>query len=248
MNKPKILHIDIETSPILAWVWSLFKPIIAIGQIEEDWYILCWAAKWHGKKKMYTSSLWDWSEDNKWSREAELKVLMDLWDLLDQADIVVGHNADRFDVSKVNAKFFEYGLTPPSPYKIVDTLKVARANFRFSANRLDYIAQLIEKGSKLKTDFDLWIDVMSGNAKQCKRMMTYNIQDVVLLEEIYTEMIPWISNHPNVGVFNEKEEVQCTNCGSTEVHYRGFSYANAGKYQRYVCRDCGKWGKLAANL
>lgn len=247
MNAPKILHLDIETAPILAWVWSLFKPLIAIGQIEQDWHILCWAAKWHGKKKIYKSALWHYPIIYKTNRLDESAVLHHLWNLLNEADIVVAHNGDRFDVAKVNAKFFEYGFTPPSPFKTVDTLKVARANFKFSANRLDYIAQLKGVGSKLKTDFDLWLDVMAGIKKQCKRMMDYNVQDVVLLEEIYTLMLPWITNHPNVGAYGDGKATCCAGCGSEAIHYRGFTYTNAGKYQRFVCTDCGKWGKLAAN-
>jgi hypothetical protein len=247
MHKPKILHLDIETAPILAWVWSLWKPTIAIGQIEQDWHMLCWAAKWHGKKRVYKEALWHYRDRYERSKTDEVAILTALWQLLDEADIVVAHNGDRFDVAKINAKFFEYGMNPPSPFKTVDTLKVAKANFKFSANRLDYIAKLKRVGQKLKTDFDLWLDVMAGNKKQCKRMMDYNVQDVLLLEEIYTLLLPWITNHPNVGVYNDKEEVQCPNCGGTHLHYRGFAYTNAGKYQRFVCTDCGRWGKLPTN-
>lgn len=246
--KPRILHIDIETAPILAWVWGLYKPCIAISQIEQDWHLLCWAAKWHGEKKVMRDALWKYKLSYLLDPRMERHILESLWNLLDEADIVVAHNGDRFDVAKVNAKFFEYGFKPPSPFKIVDTLKVVRANFNFSSNKLDYIAQLKDVGEKLKTDFELWIDVMNGNPKQCKRMMDYNVQDVILLEKIYTMMLPWISNHPNVGVFEDDSVTQCAGCGSSDLQYRGYSYTNAGKYQRYVCKDCGKWGKLAANL
>jgi len=247
MKKPKILHIDIETSPILAWVWSLFKPMISIVQIKQDWHILCWAAKWHGKPRIIKDALWHHKDVYRKSKLNETAILDSLWNLLDEAEIVVAHNGDRFDVAKINAKFFEYGMTPPSPYKTVDTLKVARANFKFSANRLDYIAKLKGVGQKLKTDFDLWLDVMAGVNKECKRMMDYNIQDVILLEQIYTLLLPWITNHPNAGVYNDKEEVQCAGCSSTKIHFRGFTHTNAGRYQRFVCTDCGKWGKLPAN-
>jgi len=244
---PKILHIDIETAPMLAWVWGFFKQNVSIGQIHQDWHMLCWAAKWHGKKKVYKEALWHYNLYND-DKTDEVIILEKLWTLLDEADVVVGHNADRFDVAKVNAKFFEYGMKPPSPFKIVDTLKVARANFKFSSNRLDYVAQLLEVGEKNKTDFNLWLDVMKGDKKACKYMMDYNVQDVVLLEELYTAMLPWITNHPNVGGFNDDVTTCCAGCVSINIHYRGFAYANAGKYQRYVCIDCGKWGKLAANL
>lgn len=245
--RPKILHIDIETAPILAWTWGLFKQNIAIGQIEEDWYMLCWAAKWHGKKRVFKEALWDYARPEEALRDSEEYLVVSLWNLLDAADIVVAHNGDRFDVAKINAKFYEYGLTPPSPFKTVDTLKVARAHFGFSSNRLDYIAKLKGFGQKLKTDFDLWLDVMNGDSKQCKRMMDYNVHDVVLLEEVYESMLPWITNHPNVNVYTDSTNTCCAGCGSSDIHFRGYAYTNAGKYQRFVCNDCGKWGKLGTN-
>ena len=244
---PKILHIDIETAPMLSWHWGLFKQNIAIGQIHQDWYMLCWAAKWHGKKKIFKHALWHYCPRGGDLKEQEIFLLEALWDLLDEADIVVGHNGDRFDVAKINAKFYEYGFTPPSPFKIVDTLKVARSHFGFSSNRLDYIAKLKSFGQKLKTDFDLWLDVMNGVKKECKRMMDYNVQDVILLEEVYTSMLPWITNHPNVAVWSDDESTVCPGCGSDSIHFRGYSHTNAGKYRRFVCNDCGKWGKVPYN-
>ncbi len=210
--------------------------------------MLCWAAKWHMEPEVSSDALWNHTVSGKWTKSAEEKMVKNVHKMLDEADIVVGHNGDRFDVSKMNAKFYEYGLLPPSPYRTVDTLKVARSRFGFPSNKLDYIIQLREKGAKLKTDFQLWIDVMEGDAKQCKRMMLYNIEDVVILEQVYVDMLPWISNHPNVGVYSDDEVLQCTACGSDDIHKRGFSFTNAGKYQRIVCNSCGKWDKLPANL
>jgi len=248
MEGPRILHIDIETAPILAWVWGLFKQNVAIGQIHKDWHILCWAAKWHKEAGVYSDALWRHTVSGKWTKGAEEKIVRSVWRMLDEADIVVGHNADRFDVSKINAKFYEYGMLPPSPYRTVDTLKVARNRFGFPSNKLDYIIQLKAKGAKLKTDFELWIDVMTGKPKACKRMMDYNMEDVRILEDVYTDMLPWITNHPNMGVYNDGEATQCSACGSTHIHKRGFSYTNLGVYQRIVCIGCGHWDKLPTNL
>lgn len=247
MSQPRILHIDIETAPMLAWVWGLFKQNVAIGQIHQDWHMLCWAAKWQGQRRVIKDALW-FHQEYQEDRTNDRTILTSLWKLLDEAAIVVAHNGDRFDVAKINAKFFEYDIPPPSPFKIVDTLKVARANFKFSSNRLDYIAKLKEVGQKDKTDFDLWLDVMKGIPSQCNRMMKYNIQDVILLEQIYTKMLPWISNHPNIGVYTDENTTVCPSCGGSSIHYRGFAYTTAGKYQRFVCNHCGKWGRLATNV
>jgi hypothetical protein len=245
---PKILHLDIETAPVLAWVWQLFKPLISIDQIHQDWFMLCWAAKWHKSDEIIYDALWEHTTRYKKDKTDDRAIVESVWHLLDEADIVVAHNAARFDVPKINAKFFEYGMPPPSPYKVVDTLAVARARFRFTSNKLDYISQLKAFGQKHKTDFQLWLDVISGNKKQCERMLDYNIQDTELLEIVYTAMRPWITNHPNVGVYNDEERTTCTTCGSDHIHFRGYAYTTAGKYRRFVCKDCGHWGRMAVNL
>ncbi len=247
MSEPKILFFDVETAPMLAWVWGLFKQNISIGQIHQDWHMLCYAAKWLGKDEIFYDALWEHDAYAKDKTNDEY-IVATMWHLLDEADIVVAHNASRFDVAKVNAKFFEYGMKPPAPYKVVDTLKVARANFRFSSNKLDYISQLMNIGEKLKTDFDLWLDVMKGDKAQCKRMLEYNIKDVALLEELYLEMRPWITNHPNLGVYTDDTTTTCPSCNGSDIQYRGFAYTAAGKYQKFVCNSCGHWGRLAANV
>lgn len=244
---PKILLFDIETAPILAWVWGLFKQNIAITQIEQDWYMLCYAAKWLGSDEIMFDANWFHKKDYKKDPTSDLNIVQSLWHLLDEADVVIAHNGDRFDVNKVRAKFYEYGFTPPSPFKVVDTLKSSRANFGHSAHRLDHIAKKRKLGQKLKTDFDLWLDVMKGDKVQQEKMMEYNIHDVELLEDVYLEMRPWITNHPNYGVYREDEKPICPKCGSPHINYRGYAHTTAGKYRRFVCTDCGGWGRQAQN-
>ncbi len=52
----KILLLDIETSPNLAYVWGLFKQNVAINQIKESGSVLCWAAKWYGSRDVMFDS------------------------------------------------------------------------------------------------------------------------------------------------------------------------------------------------
>lgn len=238
----KILILDIETRPILGWVWGIWKQNIApTSQIKEDWEIITWAAKWHGEEYTYYAT----TEGQNGDAEA----LEQLWTLLDEADIVIAHNGDKFDIPKINARFLENGMQPPSPYKSIDTLKVCKRNFRLTSNRLDYVAKVLGYGGKIETGgMDLWIRCLEGDKAAWKQMLIYNIHDVQLLEWVYETVRPWIHNHPNVALYNEDEATVCTACGSSHIHYRGFAYTPVGKYQRYVCTDCGKWGRLAENL
>jgi hypothetical protein len=245
--EPKILFFDIETAPIRAWVWGLFKQNIAVGQIDQDWYMLCYAAKWLGSDEIIYDAIWHDKKTFKKDPSNDYQVVSTIWDLLDEADIVVAHNADRFDVNKVRAKFYEYGFEPPSPFKVVDTLKVSRANFGHSTHRLDHIANKRNLGRKLKTDFDLWLDCMSGNKDQQDKMIEYNIHDVELLEDVYLEMRPWVTNHPNYGVYTDGDQTVCPKCGSVDLHHRGYAYTTAGKFRRIKCNNCGGWSRYASN-
>ena len=55
--KPKILSLDIETAPMVGTFWGLWKQNIGLNQIAEDWYILCYAAKWLDTEDVVYDSL-----------------------------------------------------------------------------------------------------------------------------------------------------------------------------------------------
>lgn len=238
-NGPKILVFDIETAPVLTHIWSLRQKYIPIDMIKEDLFILCWAAKWLHEDKVVKFKLPDFKGSYKKNKKDDLKLLEPLWDLLNEADMVVAHNGTRFDVPMVNARFLYHGFPPPDPYKIIDTLTVARREFRLTSNKLDYIGQYLELGKKNKTDFDLWIGCMNGDSKAWKTMMDYNVQDVHLLEEVYLKLRPWDKRHPNFGLYVNDSEPCCTACGSTRLIKKGFEYTQVGMYRRWRCKDCG---------
>src|SRR5690554_2502619 len=134
----KILILDIETAPILAHVWRTFKENVGLEQISFDWYILSFAAKWlHSDETLYF--------DQQYAKDVEddTPLMQRLWKLLDDADIIVAHNGRRFDLKKINARFAIKGFKPPSPYRIVDTLEIAKKNFAFTSNRLAYLTDTL---------------------------------------------------------------------------------------------------------
>lgn len=238
----RILLLDIETRPILAYVWGIWKQNVGLNQIEEDWSILTYAAKWYGEDEYV---LYDTAKGQK----DDVSLLESLWGLLDEADVVVAHNGERFDVPKINARFLKAGFMPPSPYKQIDTLKVAKRQFRLTSNRLDYIAKYLGFEGKMETGgMQLWIDCMEDKAEAWDTMLEYNIKDVDILEWVYETLRPWIWNHPNVALYDDNEETRCPVCGSNHIHFRGYAYTPVGKYRRFVCLDCGKWNRTAENV
>lgn len=246
-GQAKTLILDIETAPIAGYVWRLWKQNVGLNQIIGDWYILSWAAKWLGDNKVFYH---DQSRAPKLEDDTDL--LVKLWHMLDEADFVVAHNGRKFDTKKINARFIKAGLGPPSPYRIIDTLEIAKAKFAFTSNKLEYISELLNVDfKKLKhgeyPGFALWTAVMAGDKAAWREMRLYNEYDVLSLEETYLHLRPWDDRHPNVN-FGESAENRCPPCGSADLAPKGYAHTNTGKYQRYQCNDCGAWSRSRYTL
>lgn len=235
----KILLLDIETAPNVAYVWGLFKENIPLARLVDSGYVLCWSAKWIGSNEILFDSI---------NRSGEVKMLKGIHDLLSEADAVIHYNGSRFDIPTLNKEFLLYGLLPPATYKQIDLLRTVRKEFRFVSSKLDYVAQALNVGAKVKhAGFQMWIDCMNNDAEAWKQMEEYNIGDVLVLEKVYYKLLPWIKNHPNVGLHNDIGEI-CPNCGGIHLERRGFSFTSLGKFQRFLCRTCGTWSKSRKNL
>jgi hypothetical protein len=240
MMRPKILLLDLETAPNLGWFWDMWETN-PIG-IKVNWHLLSFSHKWLGEKKIHTHALPDF-EGYKKNPDDDKQLVQALWLLMDEADIIIAHNADKFDIKKSNARFIFHKLKPPSPYKTIDTLKVARKHFKFDSNRLNDLGKYLGVGSKLPhTGAHLWLGCMAGDKKAWAVMRKYNEKDIELLEEVYLELRPWMTNHPNLNVYDEVAGA-CPSCQSKKIEKRGFSVTILGKKQRYHCLSpkCGAW-------
>lgn len=237
--EPKILLLDIETSPNVGYTWGRWEQNV-IDFIRE-WSILCFSAKWLGGAQT-TKCLADYKgHSGEYTDDAAL--VKDLWKMCDEADIIIAHNGDSFDVKKMNARFTYHGLQPPSPYKTIDTKKVAKKYFAFNSNSLNDLGVHLGLGKKVDTGgFELWLGCIRGDAQAWKKMKRYNKQDVVLLEKIYLHLRPWMRAHPNVGIYKNGELV-CPKCGSGDVNWRGYARSNVARYRKYQCQSCGGWGQ-----
>ena len=214
----KILLLDLETAPNLVHVWGLWQQNVGLPQILTSGYTLCWAAKWHGEKKVMFDSIHQSSSE---------KMLFGLHDLLGTADAVVHYNGTKFDIPTIQKEFVLNHMAPPAPYKQIDLLQVARKEFRFPSNKLDYVVQALGVGKKIRhAGHELWIACMNGDDKAWKEMENYNKNDVIILEKLYDRLLPWIKTHPNYGLYNGGKVV-CVNCGGHHLQRRGFAFTNA---------------------
>jgi DNA polymerase elongation subunit (family B) len=237
-SSTKILLYDLETAPNTAFVWGKWETNV-LSYINEG-YLLSFAYKWLGDKGVKSFALPDF-KGYKRNKANDFKLVKVLYDLMNQADIVIAHNADGFDIKKSNARFLYYGLKPPVPFKSVDTLKVARKYFKLNSNSLDDLGKYLGIGEKVKTGgFDLWKGCINGDMKAWKKMIDYNKNDVALLEKVYLTLLPWIKNHPNINIVDEVQKA-CPNCGSTKLQKRGIGVNILTKHQRFQCMSCGHW-------
>lgn len=230
----KVLVLDVETLPILGYSWGVWNQNIYPNQIIKDWCLLSYSAKWLGDDRIISDVL-----TSKEAKERDdSRITNGAWKLLDEADIVITHNGKRFDIRKLNTRFWKNKLHKPSSYKIIDTLTTARSVFGLTYNKLDFIAKFVGADEKLETDFELWASCDKGDRIALDVMKAYNEQDVFTLEEIYINMREWIPNHPDMGVYQGLKDV-CPVCVSPQIKEIGIYTADKKRFPEFRCEDCG---------
>lgn len=249
MNKPRILALDIETSPLHVSIWALGKQYVAPRQIKKDWSILAFAAKWVGdppNKMIYMDQ-----RTIKRGKENDSRLMKKLWQLMSKSDIILTQNGKKFDIKKINSRFVEMGLTKPSAYKQLDTYVINKKYFGFTSYKLEYLAEKLKlKHRKLKhkkyPGEELWDECLKGNQVAWNEMEHYNKQDVLCLEDLYDKIKAW-DDSINFNLYYSSLESICK-CGSTKFKKKGFAYTSTGKYQRYKCVECGSDARDKKNL
>ena len=235
-RRARILLFDIETAPLVGTVWQKYEADL-IWMVQE-WYMLCFAYKWLDESKTHVIAQPDF-ESYKPGSPNDYHVVKELHRLISEADIVIAHNGNSFDVKKANARFIFHGLGPTVPAQQVDTLRMARKYFALTSNKLDDIGEYLGVGRKIRTDKGLWRACMAGEEKAWRKMKSYNKQDVRLLEQVYLKLLPYDTGHPNRANIEGRPRA-CKNCGVEGFLWaQGWRYTKTGKYRRYQCKSCG---------
>lgn len=245
-NTAKILVFDVETSliPVKGGLFRAGQQYISPEILDGLPNMITWSAKWLLSKNVM--------HDKLTSKEAinrdDARITKSLWELIREADIVIAHNGDRFDIPMMNTRFLINGLTPPESYISIDTLKSARKHLKLPSNKLAEIAKNFNKTNKIETNRELWENVLLGYIEAINEMQDYNDQDVLTLEEIYLLFRPWIKPHPNVSIFMDSNEPRCIYCGSKNVlPTDGYYYTSVSKFAEYRCSDCGGISRAGSN-
>lgn len=249
-KQPKILLHDIETAPSRSYVWGRFKQNVGQNQVISEGFVLTWAAQWLGQDKIMWDALDQYDDYDPLSAyENDYKVVESLWKLYDEADIVIAHNAP-FDTKTMNARFAYWGLRPPSPYKIVDTLQIAKSKFRFPSNRLDSLGDYLKVGRKVPTGgFELWSGCYAGDKQSFKTMTKYNIGDIHLLRDVYMKLRAWDGKAPNLSNYYDDSKARCVVCGSTELFaIEKKAHTGVSTFDVLTCDSCGHHNRKRGNI
>jgi hypothetical protein len=238
LTSPKILFWDIETGFNKTAIFGLGKRWVPHTAVLQERYIICAAFKWLGKDETFAVSLLDDLDKFVADPTDDYLTVTRMHSVLSEADAIVAHYGDNFDIKFFNTRALAHGLDPICNVIQIDTCKMAKAKFMFNSNKLDYLGSFLGLGKKIKTDEQLWHDCLMGKPSAVEEMVAYNIEDVNLLERVYLKLRPFLPARMNFNIFDRDA---CPKCGHTHVQKRGFQYTLVCKYQRYKCMGCGGW-------
>lgn len=243
MNKPRILFFDIETRYIVFRGWRTGKQYVDQSQIVQgqDQDIICISYKWLGDKAIHTL---DWGCHKQNSK----KMIKAFGKVVESADLCIGHNADKFDIRHVNTQRLIHRQAPIAWPTSEDTLKQIRKQFYLPSYRLDYVSKLLTGKGKEKVDFSLWVEIVEGKSQSAlDKMISYNRNDVRILEKDYKILSPYLTPKIHMGVLKGNGKLSCPRCGSKDIIAYGSVATISGRFQRWQCRSAHifKHGKIA---
>lgn len=235
-TNPKRLFFDIETSPVFGWFWRTGKQYINHQQILTDKKIICISYKWEGEEKVHTL---------KWTKKQnDSGIVKKFIKILGEADEIVAHNGDRYDIKELRTRAIHEGVLMFPKYRTFDTLKKSRKYFNFHSNKLDYLGEVLKLGRKLDHEgVELWLKVCEGDEDALKRMIEYCERDVVLLEDVFNALNPYVDHNTNHAVQAGKSNAKwkCPNCVSENVSLCHTDTTAMGYIKRHMkCGDCKK--------
>jgi len=208
--------------------------------------IVC--AKWYDQPDVIRLAEWDKGGRNRFLRS--------VYQLLCDADIVVGHNIDGADIPWLKGDLFVPRIGHPlrprfrplPPFKTVDTLKVLRREFKTGVpfKSLAAFCQIV--GLPGKTDHydrEAMERAVAGSREDRERLVEYCAGDVIATEWLYDWQRPHIKNHPAVFVDGQDRLMTCRACGGETKPIAKRYVADVFTYTVRRCVRCGWHGRLS---
>lgn len=249
VGAPRMLIFDLECTPELSYHYGRYKVNITEAFNVRPSYLLSFSAKWLGQEEIITIGL-PYYDDYHPDNHCDKKLCEDLHKLLSEADILIAHNLVNFDWKVAQTRFLLNGLPLIPPNKLVDTLNIAKQNFRFPTNKLETLAKHLGVGEKMQNSgASLWVSCIAGDEEAWREMLEYNTIDVDVLEKVYLKLRPYDKKHPNVSMYFEDRSVRrCVCCGSTDLKLTDKkSFTGLSEFAVYECGSCGKHSRTRVN-
>lgn len=235
INKAKILFWDIEIAPKLSFHWDNWGVNIGHSQQVTDKFLLSHSWAWNDGE-----IVGDVLNSEEAVAQNDERLVAQAWQLLDEADIVVAHNGKNFDIKVINGFFLRFGFPPPSPYKVIDTYRIAKRKFKLTSNSLAYLAKFLGVTDKLDSGgWESFKKAYYGEPEALAEMLVYNKGDIDTLRQVYYKLRTWDNDGVNMGVYSEHPSV-CANCGSDNLYVIDgkFQYTTVSSFGLIRCVDC----------
>ncbi len=260
----KMLIYDIETSLLLAWVFSLGEQAVRPNQLLEasDMLgILTISYKWYGEPKVY---LLDTDT-----------AVQDFDKVARTADVIIGKNNFRFDDKRLNTERLLKTLNPFPQFmtRSDDLESQLRKYFAFPSYGLDALSKYFGRGGKMKMEFDDWVAI--GKLKLVQKFFqslikstrpSLNLAGEAFCQTMFRNSLKNIMHHGQeaflkMGKYNgkdvldtefllkkvlpyiklkknaaaSKDRLSCTTCGSENICPKQVVTAGKTKYQEFDC-------------
>lgn len=234
-HEPKFLFIDCETSPVTGTAWGIYEQDLLWHEMGE---ILMMGYMWGGEKRAHILSQRQYDGWTK-NRSRERRLMEDIFNVLDEADVVIGYNAKKFDIKQINARFAKYGMIEPSGYHALDPLQMIKRSMTFPSHKLEDMAEYLKIGHKVQTGGKyLWKRCMEGDMDAWAHMEMYCKNDVVLVKDVYERLKGWDKSVFNYN-FYTRVALACKKCGSKDMKSRGRKFFRSGFRRDWLCTRCG---------
>jgi len=240
----KRLFFDIETGyyilKVKAWQMKNYNTYFDENDIINDKKIICISYKWQDEDRVHTLH-WDKNQNEKTMLKKFIKVM-------GEADELVGHNIDSFDIKGLRTRCIANGVLMYPTYRTLDTLKKSRQYFNNASNKLDYLAKWLNVGGKLDHDgMKMWQKVVEDNDRsELKKMINYCERDVVINQDVYSVMSPYIYHNTNFAVLKGENKWNCPECAGKNVEmYKTYTTAMGVVRRNMKCEDCKKQYKIS---
>lgn len=237
VDSVKILFIDVECAPSVLVGFGRFNQYFGQDNVlEEGGWLITACYKWAGEADVTELKL---TPEQALARD-DSDIVASIYEVVEEADLVIAQNGDRFDIPLINTRGLLNGFEPMKPVKTVDTLKIAR-RLKFNSNRLDSLGAQLGLGRKVSHDgIDLWVRCMNGDFDAIEEMLVYNVQDVILLEQVYNKIRGFDNKHPNVAHYFKDNKTRCPVCGSHDIKETGNSaFTPVSEFKEMKCGNCG---------